>query len=101
MSGWFLLSCFIRYLLELCGNVVFDAFWRDTVDWKRFWTENGCQTDTGKAKFICKAYEICLNEVIPAFIPSSGDDLLIQLLLIVIIKLVTDKAAGGQERRND
>src|SRR5438270_6975029 len=80
----FLLSCLLRFLLELLTNTLIDSF-REQVDWQKYWKDNDCGSEAGKLKFVCKAYSLCLQEVSADLFPSSADDIWIQLLLCVIL----------------
>ena len=64
---------------------------REQVQWDKYWSESGCSGDSGKEKFICKAYQICIQKVIPEFLPTTPDDIWIQILLMVIILLILGK----------
>jgi len=64
---------------------------RDQVQWEKYWKDTGCIADGGKEKFICKAFQLCMQEVIPEFLPVSVDDCWIQILLVIIMILIIDR----------
>ena len=86
----FLLSCLLRYILEICANTVMSHI-RVQANWKQYWDESGCGSE-GEASnsFICKAVGLCIQEVVPEMVPSSPDDIIIQLLLIGLMMLAAD-----------
>lgn len=97
-SGWsigafvvlFLLSCLLRYILEICANTVMSHI-RVQANWKQYWEESGCSGEEGgSSSFLCKAVGLCIQEVVPEIVPSSPDDIIIQLLLIGLMVLAAD-----------
>jgi len=50
--------------MEQLTNSIINTF-REQIHWDRYWNESGCSTEEGKSKFICKAYQLCIQEVIP------------------------------------
>lgn len=99
---WFLLSCLIRYVLEVTTNFWLDwLWWEDQLNWSKYWRDSSCEDDEGRYKLICRAYEVCINEFVPAFFPTTTDDYSIQFLLVVIMKLLYDRLYPHQKPKND
>lgn len=60
----FFVSSVIRYFLEVCSNAVVASF-REKIDWQFYLKESVCDGEEGLKKVVCKAYKMCLQEVIP------------------------------------
>ena len=86
----FFFSCLIRYCLEHLTNLMLSSF-KEQIQWDKYWSDSGCNGEAGKEKFICKAYQICIQEVIPQFFPTTPDDIWIKVLLIIVCLLFLDK----------
>lgn len=96
----FLVSCLLRYFLEVFSNLILSSF-REQTNWERYWKDSSCSSEAEKGKFICRALNLCLQEVVPELIPVSADDVWIQILLIVIILLVVDRFEAEGVRKVD
>jgi hypothetical protein len=91
VGGCILISCLIRFLFEVLTNLALSPF-RERIDWEKYWIDSDCGSgDVSKSKLICKAYQICIQELIPSLIPMSMDDIWIQILLVLVILLVFDR----------
>ena len=85
-----LVSFLVRFLLEVFSNLVLSPF-RERIDWEKYWIESDCSSNEGtRSKLICKAYQICIQELIPSLIPMSMDDFWIQILIVIIMVLLVD-----------
>ncbi len=62
---------------------------RQRIDWEKYWFDNDCANpEVSKSKLLCKAYQICIEEVIPSLIPLTLDDFLIQILLLLLTAII-------------
>ena len=76
----------MRYVLEILTYTVVRSV-KGTMNWEKYWEESGCASEEGSGSFICKAVGLCIQEVVPELIPSSPDDIIIQLLLMGLMFL--------------
>jgi hypothetical protein len=92
--GWFALlffaSCLIRYFMEVLSNMVVNSF-KEQANWEKLFRDSDCGADSGKGKILCRAIQLCMQEVVPELVPASPDDIWIQILIVVIIYLLADK----------
>ncbi len=68
--------------------------------------DSDCGNKDGvKEKLICKAYQICIQELIPSIVPLSLDDVFIQVLLIIImimgIHIINQDSNARETTKND
>ena len=56
----FVLSCLVRYLMEMLTNTLISVF-REQVNWEKYWEESDCSSDAGQGKFVCKAVQLCIR----------------------------------------
>lgn len=50
--------------MEHLTNSILNTF-KEQIHWEKYWDESGCSNEDGRVKFICKAYHLCIQEVIP------------------------------------
>lgn len=92
----FLISCTLRYFMEMFTNLFLSSF-REQINWEKQFKDS-CGNDNTN-KFLCKAIQLCMQEVIPEILPVSPDDVWIQILLVIIILLMKDRYEESQRKR--
>jgi len=55
------LSCLLRYLLEVMGISIQNSIFNENYEWKQYWSDKDCGSESGKIKFVCRTYEICMK----------------------------------------
>ena len=98
VAGAVVVSSIVRFLLEWLTSLVLSPF-REHIDWEKYWSDSDCGSKEGvREKIICKAYQICIQELVHSLVPLSVDDFWIQFLLLIIMTLVfyfyTQEAPG-------
>ena len=91
VAGAVVISSIVRFLLEWLVTLVLSPL-REHIDWEKYWSDSDCGSKEGtREKLICKAYQICIQELVPSLVPLSVDDFLIQILLFILMALVFDQ----------